>query len=384
MSHYLKPTVFFNKTLAVKRSLIMYAINDYDFDLPEELIAQQSETQRDHARLLTLDTATGSVAHGIFSLVIDELNAGDVLVLNDTRVIPARLLGRKSTGGNCEVLLADYAGGVNNPADGTFICQALIKASKRPRVGTQLHFAAGLQAEVLEEGETACLLKFNYEGGFEDTLEKIGQIPLPPYIKRKYDSGTMTERLQDKNAYQTVYAAHGGAVAAPTAGLHFTPRLLEAISAKGVKICYLTLHVGYGTFAPLRVTDIRAHQMHSERFKLNADTVRVINEARAAGGKITAVGTTAVRTLEYVAREHGGLTAAEGLCNLFVYPGFEFKVVDNMITNFHLPKSTLIMLVSAFAGRERILQAYREAVAQRYRFFSYGDAMFIRGRQDSV
>lgn len=361
----------------------MYAINDYDFDLPEELIAQQSEIQRDHARLLTLATATGAVTHGVFSAVIDELNAGDVLVLNDTRVIPARLLGRKATGGSCEVLLADYAGGVNNPVDGTFICQALVKASKRPRVGMSLHFTAGLTAEVLEEGETTCLLKFNYQGGFEETLEQIGEIPLPPYIKRKYDSETITERLQDKNAYQTVYAAQDGAVAAPTAGLHFTPRLLEAIGAKGVKICYLTLHVGYGTFAPLRVTDIREHKMHSERFKLDADTARAINEARAAGGKITAVGTTAVRTLEYVAREHGKLTAMEGICDLFVYPGFEFKLVDNMITNFHLPKSTLIMLVAAFAGRGNILRAYREAVAQRYRFFSYGDAMFIRGRQDS-
>lgn len=363
----------------------MYAINDYDFDLPEELIAQQSEIQRDHARLLTLDTAADDVTHGVFSAVIDELNAGDVLVLNDTRVIPARLFGRKATGGNCEVLLADYAGGVNNPADGTFICQALIKASKRPRAGMSLHFEAGLTAEVLEAAETTCLLKFNYKGSFEDTLEKIGQIPLPPYIKRQYESATMAERLQDKNAYQTVYAAHGGAVAAPTAGLHFTPRLLAAIGAKGVKICCLTLHVGYGTFAPLRVTDIRGHKMHSERFKLSADTARAINAARAAGGKITAVGTTAVRTLEYAARERGGrLSAMEGMCDLFIYPGFEFKVVDNMITNFHLPKSTLIMLVAAFAGHERILRAYREAVARRYRFFSYGDAMFIRGRQDSV
>lgn len=358
----------------------MYSVNDYDFDLPEELIAQQSESQRDRSRLLTLDAATGAVSHGVFADVAGYFNAGDVLVLNNTRVIPARLFGCKSSGGNCEVLLADYAGGVNNPEAGTFICQCLVKASKRPKVGMFLHFDAGLTAEVLDVGETTCLLKFNYSGSFEDTLEQIGQIPLPPYIKRKYDAGHTAERLQDKNAYQTVYAAHNGAVAAPTAGLHFTPELLAEIQAKGVQICYVTLHVGYGTFAPLRVEDIREHKMHSERFKLDADTARAINAAKATGHKITAVGTTSVRTLEYVAREHDRLAAMEGMCDLFIYPGFEFKIVDNMITNFHLPKSTLMMLVSAFAGRENILAAYKEAVAQRYRFFSYGDAMFIKGK----
>lgn len=362
----------------------MYSINDYDFDLPEELIAQQSEPRRDSSRLLTLDAATGAINHGVFTNVAGYLNSGDVLVLNDTRVIPARLFGCKSSGGNCEVLLADYAGGVNDHAAGTFVCQCLVKASKRPKVGTLLHFEAGLKAEVLDAGETTCLLKFNYTGSFEDTLEKIGQIPLPPYIKRNYADGNTAGRLHDKNAYQTVYAEHSGAVAAPTAGLHFTVELLNEIRAKGVSICHVTLHVGYGTFAPLRVDDIREHKMHSERFKLNADTARIINEAKAAGGKIVAVGTTSARTLEYAARERGKLAAMEGMCDLFIYPGFEFKAVDNMITNFHLPKSTLMMLVSAFSGRENILRAYGEAVAQRYRFFSYGDAMYIRGRGDSI
>ena len=357
----------------------MYSVNDYDFDLPEELIAQQSEVRRDHARLLTLDAATGALAHGVFSDVAGYFNPGDVLVLNNTRVIPARLFGCKATGGHCEVLLADYAGGVNNPAAGTFICQCLVKASKRPKVGMLLHFQAGLTAEVLDVGETACLLKFNYSGSFEDTLEQIGQIPLPPYIKRQYDDAGAAERMQDKNAYQTVYAQHNGAVAAPTAGLHFTPELLDIIRAKGVQICYLTLHVGYGTFAPLRVEDIREHKMHSERFVLDEATAETINAAKKVGGKIVAVGTTSVRTLEYIARGQGKLAAMEGLCDLFIYPGFEFKLVDAMITNFHLPKSTLMMLVSAFAGRDNILAAYKEAVAQRYRFFSYGDAMFING-----
>lgn len=362
----------------------MFLVNDYDFDLPDELIAQQSEKQRDQSRLLTLDGVTGAITHGVFTDVLNYLHAGDVLVLNNTRVIPARLFGCKATGGNCEVLLADHAGGVNNPEAGTFTCQCLVKASKRPKIGMLLHFAAGLTAEVLDVGETTSLLKFNYTGSFEDTLEKIGQIPLPPYIKRSYDDNSLAERREDRAAYQTVYAKHSGAVAAPTAGLHFTPELLEQIRAMGVKICYVTLHVGYGTFAPIRVDDLREHKMHSERFVLDLATVRAINAAKNSGGKVVAVGTTTVRTLEYIARGKGKITAMEGMCDLFIYPGYEFKVVDNMITNFHLPKSTLMMLVSAFAGKDNILRAYREAVEQRYRFFSYGDAMYIKGKHVEV
>lgn len=357
----------------------MYLINDYDFDLPEALIAQQSESARDKARLLTLNGATGAVTHGVFTNVLAYFKPGDVLVLNNTRVIPARLFGCKDTGGNCEVLLADYAGGVNDAAAQTFTCRCLVRSSKRPKTGAHLHFAAGLTAEVLETDATTCLLRFNYTGGFEDTLDKIGQMPLPPYIKRACNEARAAETLRDKSAYQTVYAMHNGAVAAPTAGLHFTVDLLEQIRAKQVQIVYLTLHVGYGTFAPVRVNDIREHKMHSERFILNDAAASAINAAKAAGGKITAVGTTSVRTLEYIAQTQGKLTAMEGLCDLFIYPGFNFKVVDNMITNFHLPKSTLMMLVAAFAGKDNIFAAYKEAVNKRYRFFSYGDAMYIKG-----
>lgn len=357
----------------------MYLVNDYDYVLPEELIAQQSEKERDRSRLLTLNAATGAISHGVFNDVAGYFNPGDVLVLNNTRVIPARLFGRKASGGNCEVLVADYAGGVNDGQARTFTCQCLVKASKRPKPGAVLHFDEDLTAEVLETGATASLLKFSYQGSFEDTLEKIGRIPLPHYIKRDYGADDQAGLARDKTAYQTVFAKHNGAVAAPTAGLHFTPGLLAQIEAQGVKICYVTLHVGYGTFAPVRVSDIRQHQMHSERFKVNAATANAINAAKAGGRKITAVGTTTVRTLEYIAKKHGQLQEASGQCDVFIYPGFEFKVVDNIITNFHLPKSTLMMLVSAFSGKDNVFRAYEEAVRQRYRFFSYGDAMFIKG-----
>lgn len=360
----------------------MYSINDYDYELPEELIAQQSEERRDRSRLLTLDAVTGAISHGVFADVAGYFNPGDVLVLNDTRVIPARIFGKKATGGAVEVLVADYAGGQEDTTGGTFTCRCLVKASKRPKAGTTLYFPAGLTAEVLdagEPGETTSLLKFNFSGSFDDTLEAIGQIPLPHYIRRDYEAGHAGQALADRQAYQTVFAKHNGAVAAPTAGLHFTPELLANLQAKSVTVCYLTLHVGYGTFAPVRADDIREHKMHRERFVLDQATAQTINEAKAKGGKLTAVGTTSVRTLEYIVREKGALVPMRGECDLFIYPGFGFKAVDNMITNFHLPKSTLMMLVSAFAGRENIMAAYKEAVRERYRFFSYGDAMFIGG-----
>lgn len=355
----------------------MFLTNDYDFDLPEALIAQQSETRRDRSRMLSLNGRTGALSHGVFNDIVDYFNAGDVLVLNNTRVIPARLFGQKETGGLCEVLVADYAGGADDPAANTFTCQCLVKASKRPKTGMTIGFSGNLTAVVLEVGETTCLLRFRYQGSFVDALEQIGRIPLPPYIKRQYADADIAVRARDKSAYQTVYARHHGAVAAPTAGLHFTPELLGRIQSKGVQICCLTLHVGYGTFAPVRVDDIREHKMHAERFVLDAGTAAVINAAKANNRKVTAVGTTSVRTLEYIAREQGALTAMSGVCDLFIYPGFEFKVADNMITNFHLPKSTLMMLVSAFGGKDNIFRAYKEAVDQRYRFFSYGDAMYI-------
>jgi len=344
-------------------------------DLPADLIAQQPAWQRDRAKLLCLDRRTGGLSHAIFNAIGDFLKAGDVLVLNNTAVVPGRLEGQKETGGRIEVLIADFAGGQKSEkANGRFVCRCLVKASKRPLPGSWLLFAEELKAKVLDSDHGVCTLEFYAPGNFESLLDKIGQVPLPPYIKRY--SGGMSP-CDDLTSYQTVYASRKGAVAAPTAGLHFTPELLRELRTGGIYIVELTLHVGYGTFMPVRVADIRRHQMHSEQFSISAPAAETINSARSTGHRVIAVGTTCVRTLEYAADANGRIKAGGGRCDLFIYPGYRFKIIDALITNFHLPKSTLLMLVTALAGRENVLNAYREAIRCRYRFYSYGDAMFI-------
>lgn len=343
----------------------MFKLDDYHYHLPEALIAQTPLPRRDQSRLLHLQRRSGQLAHLRFSNLIDLLGADDVLVLNNTRVVPGRLLGRKESGGRVEALILDYAQGV---ASQTFTC--LLRASKRPKTGSRLTFQGGLQARVVSVDAAQATLQFNKIPDFDRTLESVGHVPLPPYIRRS-DNG------RDRESYQTVYADHKGAIAAPTAGLHFTRILLERLVQKGVKMVYLTLHVGYGTFVPVRVDDIRRHRMHAEWFSLPAETAEVLQRAKAHGNRVVAVGTTCVRTLEFCASRVQEAEPCSGLCDLFIYPGYEFKVVDAMLTNFHLPQSTLLMLVSAFAGREYILNAYAQAVREKYRFYSYGDAMFI-------
>jgi len=353
----------------------MFNIKDYHYDLPAELIAQQPIEQRDGSKLLCLGRQSGSLSHAVFSDIGSHLNKGDVLVVNNTEVIPGRLIGKKETGGRVEVLISDFLGGRKSTAEnGNFICRCLVKASKRCVPGSRLHFAEGLKAKVLEAGNGDCHLEFESDGDFETLLYRVGQVPLPPYIKR--NSGE-TSGVDDQVSYQTVYARQKGAIAAPTAGLHFTNELLSDLRAAGVNVVELTLHVGYGTFLPVRVTDIRRHRMHAERYTISDTAARAINAARADRKKVIAVGTTSVRTLEYAADASGDIRAGSGSCDLFIYPGYRFKTIDAMVTNFHLPRSTLLMLVAAFAGRDNVLDAYREAIQQGYRFYSYGDAMLI-------
>ncbi len=343
----------------------MYRLDDYDYKLPPELIAQEPADRRDQCRLLSLERRTGRVVHGVFEDLTRLLAPGDVLVVNDTRVIAGRLYGRKETGGRVEVLILDYPRG---RASGIFQC--LVRASKRPRIGSRLYFDKGLEAQVLEADTDTLRLHFTGVEDLEETLEKIGSMPLPPYIRRR-------QRRQDRQDYQTVYARNKGAIAAPTAGLHFTPAMLEKLRRRQVEIVPLTLHVGYGTFVPVRVEDIRRHRMHAEWYELSRRSAERIDSARRAGSRVVAVGTTCVRTLEYCATSGGSLQPGKGACDLFIYPGYAFKIVDAMVTNFHLPRSTLLMLVAAFAGRKQVLEAYDQAVAAGYRFYSYGDAMFI-------
>ncbi len=351
-----------------------YDIDDYDYSLPESLIAQHPAGRRDASRLLHLSRTSGALVHRRFHDIVDLLRPSDLLVLNDTQVIPGRLYGRKSTGGRVELLLLDVDGvDRRDPATGRQICRCLIKASKQARPGTHLDFEEGMSAEVLGFEEGIYTVAVSAPRPLGDLLERIGRMPLPPYIKR--DAGDVHEA--DRRRYQTVYARRRGAVAAPTAGLHFTDEILARIRDKGVEVATLTLHVGYGTFVPVRVRDIRRHRMHEEWFSIPAESARLIDRAKAAGRRIVAVGTTSVRTLEYAARGSGRVAPGTGRCDLFIYPGYTFRIVDAMLTNFHLPRSTLLMLVSAFAGRETMLQAYAEAVRERYRFFSYGDAMLI-------
>ena len=337
--------------------------SDFYYDLPEELIAQDPLEDRSGSRLLVLDRQTGKREHKIFRDVIDYLNPGDCLVVNNTKVIPARLIGSKvGTDAKIEVLL------LKRKEDNVW--ETLVKPGKKCKVGTKISFGEGLLTGevvgIVEEGNR--LVKFSYEGIFEEILDQLGQMPLPPYIHHQ---------LQDKNRYQTVYAKHDGSAAAPTAGLHFTPELLEKIREKGVKIAHVTLHVGLGTFRPVKVEDVTEHHMHSEFYIVEEDQAKLINETKQAGGKIVAVGTTSCRTLESATGEDGILKAGSGWTDIFIYPGYQFKLIDRLITNFHLPESTLVMLVSALAGKENIMAAYEEAVKMRYRFFSFGDAMLI-------
>ena len=337
---------------------------DFDYDLPQELIAQDPLEQRDSSRLLILDKETGERTHKIFHDIIDYLHEGDCLVINNTKVIPARLIGeREGTGGKVEVLL------LKRRSDNVW--ETLVKPGKKARPGMRLSFGGGLLhaevQEVVDEGNR--LIRFEYEGIFEEILDQLGQMPLPPYI---------THQLKDKNRYQTVYAKYEGSAAAPTAGLHFTEELLEQIQAKGIKIARVTLHVGLGTFRPVKVEDVTEHHMHTEFYHVSEEAAAIINETKKQGGRVICVGTTSCRTIESAADDQGIVHATEGDTDIFIYPGYQFKVLDCLITNFHLPESTLLMLVSALAGKENIMAAYREAVEMRYRFFSFGDAMFIK------
>lgn len=349
----------------------MFSLSDYDYNLPSERIAQTPSARRECSRLLVLDRSSGALAHRFFEDLLAYIGPPDVLVVNNTEVIPGRLIGRKTTGGKIEVLVLDYAGG--RTENGRFVCQCLAKAAKPPRPGEEISFDGALQARVLAGGDGLFTLAFDCDGLFEDHLYRAGQVPLPPYIRR--NAGYSLP--DDRGRYQTVYAEQKGAVAAPTAGLHFSRELLAGIHAKGVDVVTITLHVGYGTFMPVRVADIRQHRMHAERFKVSSEAAERINRARAEGGRIVAVGTTCVRTLEFSADHRGRIASGSGTCDLFIYPGYRFKAIDGLVTNFHLPKSTLLMLVAAFAGRDTVLKAYAQAIAARYRFFSYGDAMLI-------
>ncbi len=353
----------------------MYSLSDYEFELPEENIAQTPQQQRDRSKLLALNRKTGNLSHHEFYDIESFLTPSDVLVVNNTEVIPARLLGHKETGGKIDVLILDYADSIEKQQDrGAFSCQCLIKASKGPKPGTTLFFDHGLKASVIGCRDGIYTVKFLCEDEFESILYKIGKVPLPPYIKRD----DVKKNHDDIMSYQTVYAEKKGAIAAPTAGLHFTKDLLEKLKSKGIKIFYITLHVGYGTFLPVRVDDIRDHKIHSEKYSISRTVADGLNQARAGGGRIVAVGTTSMRTLEYASNDKGIIAAGSSDCDLFIYPGYQFKAVDAMITNFHLPSSTLLMLVSAFAGRDHILNAYGKAIEEKYRFYSYGDAMFIK------
>jgi len=342
-------------------------LTDFDFLLPADLIAQVPTVTRDASRLLCLDRQSATIESKQFVDIVKYFQPGDVLVVNDTKVIPARLLGRKPTGGRVEVLLVRPCPG--ETVDEEWLC--LTKSSKPLRIGTVVEFSPGFSADILEETETPYRrVRFNYSGVFMDKVEEVGHLPLPPYIKRE-------DSQEDRSRYQTIFARERGAVAAPTAGLHFTDKILQQLVHAGVEIVSLTLHVGLGTFLPVRVDDIRQHKMHAEFYSISAETAAAVNSAHTEGRRVFALGTTSARALETAASEGCLLTAGSGESEIFIYPGYQFKIVDALITNFHLPKSTLLMLVSAFADRDFMLAAYRQAVAERFRFFSYGDCMLI-------
>lgn len=338
-------------------------VKDFDYYLPEELIAQDPLEDRSSSRLMVLDKKTGEIQHKIFKDILDYLKPGDCLVLNNTKVIPARLFGvKEGTQAKIEILLLKRKE--------NYIWETLVKPGKKAKPGTKIIFGDGLLVgeviDVVEDGNR--LIQFSYEGIFEEILDQLGQMPLPPYI---------THTLKDKNRYQTVYAKYDGSAAAPTAGLHFTKELLEKVKAKGIDIAEVTLHVGLGTFRPVKVENVLDHHMHSEFYMVSAEAAEKINATKDRGGRIISVGTTSTRTLESAADENGRLKECSGWTEIFIYPGYKFKLIDCLITNFHLPQSTLVMLVSALAGREHVLAAYEEAVKEKYRFFSFGDAMFI-------
>ena len=338
-------------------------LSDFNYELPQELIAQDPLLKRSDSRLMVLNRATGGIEHRHFSDVIEYLNPGDCLVINDTKVIPARLIGvKEDTGASIEVLLLKR--------HDDKVWETLVKPGKKAKVGTRIVFGEGLLVGevvgIVEEGNR--LVKFEYEGIFEEVLDELGQMPLPPYI---------THQLKDKNRYQTVYAKYDGSAAAPTAGLHFTKELLKQIEEKGVRLAYVTLHVGLGTFRPVKADNILEHHMHSEYYQITQEAAELINQTKAEGKRVICVGTTSCRTIESAADENGHLEECCGNTDIFIYPGYQFKVLDCLITNFHLPESTLVMLVSALAGREHVLAAYEEAIRQKYRFFSFGDACFF-------
>lgn len=339
--------------------------NDFDFDLPERLIAQTPLEKRDSSKLLVIDHTTKTMVDTHFDHIIEQLNPGDALVMNNTRVLPARLYGQKEeTKGHVELLL------LKNTQNDQW--EVLAKPAKRLKVGSQVEFGDGrLKATIIEElDHGGRIVEFSYEGIFLEVLESLGEMPLPPYIH---------EKLEDKERYQTVYAKENGSAAAPTAGLHFTRDLLEKIQTKGIKLVYLTLHVGLGTFRPVSVDNVDEHEMHSEFYHLSEEAAKTLREVKANNGRIVAVGTTSIRTLETIGNKfNGNIKADSGWTNIFIKPGYQFKIVDAFSTNFHLPKSTLVMLVSAFAGREFVLDAYKHAVEENYRFFSFGDAMFVQ------
>lgn len=338
--------------------------SDFKYDLPHELIAQVPIKDRASSRLMVLNKETGEVEHKVFKNIIDYLEEGDCLVLNDTRVIPARLIGEKvESGGKMEFLL------LKRNEDDTW--ETLVKPGKRAKIGSRFSFGGGkLFADVVDIlADGSRLVKFDYDGIFEEILDELGNMPLPPYI---------TEKLEDKDRYQTVYSKHNGSAAAPTAGLHFTDELLDQIKAKGVKTAFVTLHVGLGTFRPVKVDDVDKHKMHSEFYSVSQEAADMINDAKKSSKRVICVGTTSCRTIESASGPDGRLEAGSGWTDIFIYPGYEFKLCDNLITNFHLPESTLIMLVSALSSRENILNAYRVAVDEKYRFFSFGDAMFLK------
>jgi len=351
----------------------MYTLDDYDYDLPEELIAQAPTSEREGSRLLHLSRSDGNIDHRQFTDIAGLLHPSDLLIVNNTRVVPARLYGHKQSGGKVELLILDYGRTDACGQDSGRVYHCLIKASKQAHAGTRLIFEQGLIGEVLGFSEGVYKVLFTSGQPFGAILDRIGRMPLPPYIKRSASH----QNPEDRVRYQTVYASEQGAIAAPTAGLHFSEATLSHIRARGTAMAAITLHVGYGTFVPVRVDDIRDHRMHEEWFHIPDATARLINRTKQAGRRVVAVGTTSVRTLEFAARPDGTVASGSGRCDLFIYPGYRFKVVDAMLTNFHLPRSTLLMLVSAFAGRETLLRTYAEAVKEKYRFFSYGDAMFI-------
>lgn len=341
------------------------SVHDYFYDLPEELIAQDPLSDRSSSRLMTMNKSTGEIEHHVFKEIIEYLNPGDCLVINDTKVIPARLIGNREKGGGVVELLL-----LKRLEDKQDTWESLAKPGKKARTGDRIEFGNGeLVAEIIEvKDDGNRLVRFEYKSIFEEVLDRLGQMPLPPYI---------THRLDDKNRYQTVYAKYEGSAAAPTAGLHFTNELLEAIEEKGVNIARVTLHVGLGTFRPVKADNILDHKMHSEHYIVSKEAADLINTSKANGGRIVSVGTTSTRTLESASDENGQVMAGDSDTSIFIYPGYKFKVIDGLITNFHLPESTLIMLVSALAGKDNVLNAYKTAVKEKYRFFSFGDAMFL-------